>query len=112
MRRLRSLHLDENRLVPPAEDDLASFGGAFLNLKIITLTKMELDWSSVSACFPMWPVLEELVLSNNSITSISASTSSSSFPARLRLVNLDCNSLGDWRNVLPFAALPHLDTLS
>ena len=44
MPRLRSLHLDENRLAPPAEDDLASFAGAFANLKIITLTKMELDW--------------------------------------------------------------------
>ena len=63
----------------------------------------------------MWPNLEELVLSNNSISNTSSSSSSSrslAFPPRLRLINLDCNPLRDWHNVLLFASLPHLETLS
>jgi len=108
MSRLETLYLDENRLPPPNPAKLQSLLDSFTNLKVITLTKMDLEWSSVAACFPMWPSLEELILSNNSITS----TSFSSFPPRLRLLNLDCNPLSNWQSVRTFSQLPYLDTLS
>jgi len=114
MTRLQTLYLDENRISLPEETHLHTLVDAFQNLKVITLTKMDIDWSWVAACLPMWPNLEELVLSNNSISNTSSSSSSRSlaFPPRLRLINLDCNPLRDWHNVLPFASLPHLETLS
>jgi len=113
MSRLHSLHVDENRIPPLPQDRLYSVVDAFQSLKTATLTKMDLDWPSVASCFPMWPALEELVLSNNSIASISSTSGNDfPFPPRLRLINLDCNPLFDWNNILPFASLPHLDYLS
>jgi len=74
---------------------------------------MELDWLSIAACFSMWPSLEDLFLSNNSIASIPRTSGTDfPFPPRLRLINLDCNPLGDWESVSSLASLPHLDYLS
>ena len=44
MTRLRTLHLDENRISLPEEAHLNSLVDAFSNLKVITLTKMDIDW--------------------------------------------------------------------
>jgi len=109
MTRLQTLYLDENRIPPPNSDHLQPLVDAFTNLQVLTLTKMDIDWSSVAACFPMWPALQELIISNNSIT---CTSSSSSFPPRLRLINLDGNPLSNWQSVKTFSQLPHLETLS
>ena len=44
MSRLQTLHLDENRIAPPLNANPQSLVDAFSNLKVITLTKMDLDW--------------------------------------------------------------------
>jgi len=109
MPRLESLYLDENLLSPLT--NLSDLAGAFNALKVITLTKMGLDWPTIAYCFPSWPVLEKLILANNKITTTSVSLPSS-LPPLLRLLNLDSNPLCNWCNVLEFSSHPCLTSLS
>ncbi|XP_066552729.1 tubulin-specific chaperone E isoform X2 [Amia ocellicauda] len=103
---LRELQLSDNRLSIPASP--ASLTPAFTSLKVLVLSNTGVSWSQVLECAPMWPVLEALHLSRNTITELQEPVS---VLQSLTLLDISHNPLAGGSELQKIAALPRLERL-
>uniref|UniRef100_UPI00358FB927 tubulin-specific chaperone E-like isoform X2 n=1 Tax=Myxine glutinosa TaxID=7769 RepID=UPI00358FB927 len=103
---LHDLDLSENRLQIP--DNPSALANAFSNLRLLILNKCAISWHQILQCAPMWPVLEELNIRCNGISTLSR-------PDGV-LLTLKCLKLGDNKltsneDLLHLSYLPCLEVL-
>lgn len=106
LRNLEILDLSGNRLGVPSDPALLS--GAFMNLKVLSLSHAKLTWTRVLHCAPMWPALEELHLVSNDITVLERPIS---VLQSLKLLDISNNKLIDGNQLSELANLPALEKL-
>ncbi len=105
---LQSLDLRGNRLV--AEPCAAPL--PFQNLRVLVLNATGLTWQDTVALAPQMPLLTELHVAGNGISSLLAdSPLPEAFPV-LEQLDLDTNQLSDWSEVARLANLPCLAKLT
>ncbi|XP_033873199.3 tubulin-specific chaperone E isoform X2 [Acipenser ruthenus] len=104
--KLKALELRGNRLSIPANP--SSLTHAFANLKELALNKTGVNWSEVLECAPMWPALEELYLSDNSITDLQKPVH---VLQSLTLLDLSNNPLSGGEQLKNIGYLPRLNKL-
>uniref|UniRef100_A0A674B6J0 Tubulin-specific chaperone E n=1 Tax=Salmo trutta TaxID=8032 RepID=A0A674B6J0_SALTR len=68
MEELKELQLSHNRLRVPSNPTVRP--RAFSCLRVLSLTNCALTWPQLLECAPMWPLLEELYVSENDITEL------------------------------------------
>ncbi|XP_069490947.1 tubulin-specific chaperone E [Ambystoma mexicanum] len=107
LKHLETLDLSANRLRIPS--DTGSLSGAFMNLKVLSLSHARLTWPKVLLCAPMWPVLEELHLASNDITVLERPVG---VLQTLTLLDLSNNKLVDGNQLAELANLPVLEKLT
>ncbi|KAJ3283835.1 hypothetical protein HK104_010196 [Borealophlyctis nickersoniae] len=109
--RLESLRLSYNRFEALSQDQGKALEGAFTSVRAATLFGTLLNWDDVKAVEPYFPVLDELHLGFNQLTSLGSGDSFVSGFACLKVLNLEQNSISAWAQIARLAHLPNLDTL-
>ncbi|XP_039594051.1 tubulin-specific chaperone E [Polypterus senegalus] len=106
LKKLKVLILSQNKLAIP--ENPSSLAQAFASLREMALNKASITWSNVLQCAPMWPVLEELYLSDNEICTLQKPIN---VLQSLKLLDLGNNRLSDGGDLLEIAFLPRLEKL-
>ncbi|XP_071079244.1 tubulin-specific chaperone E-like [Haliotis cracherodii] len=104
---LHSLNVSDNCLAIP--DNLDALRPSFAKVQFLFLNRMQYSWGQILRCSTMFPCLEQLHVCFNKLTSLSI-PSQSELP-HLTLLNLDCNDLQSWEEILKVGTLPNLQTL-
>lgn len=105
---LQSLDLRGNRLVAAPCAGLAPFA----NLRVLVLNATGLSWVDTVSLAPQMPLLAELHVAGNGISSLAAdSPLPEAFPV-LQQLDLDANRISDWAEVSRLADLPCLAKLT
>ncbi|XP_045068441.1 tubulin-specific chaperone E-like isoform X1 [Coregonus clupeaformis] len=106
MEKLKELQLSHNRLRVPSNPTVRP--RAFSCLRVLSLTNCALTWLQLLECAPMWPLLEELYVSENDITELQRPNN---VLQSLTVLDLSTNPLVDG-TVLSIAELPRLENLN
>ncbi|XP_029632526.1 tubulin-specific chaperone E [Salmo trutta] len=106
MEELKELQLSHNRLRVPSNPTVRP--RAFSCLRVLSLTNCALTWPQLLECAPMWPLLEELYVSENDITELQKPNN---VLQSLTVLDLSTNPLVD-RTVLSIGELPRLENLN
>ncbi|KAM8952944.1 tubulin-specific chaperone E [Pelodytes ibericus] len=106
LKNLESLDFSENRVCLSTSP--SSLSNAFLNLRILSLNRTGITWNEVLTYAPMWPVLEELHLASNSITSLERPVG---HLQSLRILDISNNNIVDGSQLHAIADLPWLKQL-
>jgi tubulin-specific chaperone E len=104
LRNLEILRLNNNRFVVPSNLDQ----NAFRTVKVVTVMSTFMAWSDYILLASYFPVLGELHLGFNRISSISNMKPFSS----IKLLNLEHNLLQDWESIELFGTLDSLEHLN
>ncbi|XP_046578661.1 tubulin-specific chaperone E-like [Haliotis rubra] len=104
---LHSLNVSDNCLAIP--DNLDALRPSFAKVQFLFLNRMQYSWEQILRCSTMFPCLEQLHVCFNNLQSLSI-PAQSHLP-HLTLLNLDCNDLHSWEEILKVGMLPNLKTL-
>ena len=105
---LRSLDLRGNRLQVPE----CTAGARFGQLRVLVLNSTRMTWPDAVSCSRQIPLLRELHMAKNQLTSLSAGCDlPDAFPS-LDYLDLDSNEISEWSEVRRLAHLPCLKKLT
>uniref|UniRef100_A0A8C4NBZ3 Tubulin-specific chaperone E n=1 Tax=Eptatretus burgeri TaxID=7764 RepID=A0A8C4NBZ3_EPTBU len=104
---LHHLNLSENRLRVP--DNPSVLANAFSNLRLLILNKCAISWPQILQCASMWPVLEELNIHCNGISTLSRPEG---VLLTLKRLMLEDNNLTSNDDLLHLSHLPCLEVLN
>ncbi|CAK8694854.1 tubulin-specific chaperone E-like isoform X2 [Clavelina lepadiformis] len=104
---LKILNLSENHL--SLSENLREYVPAFSSLHTLILNKCKLTWNEVIASSVMWPHVQDLHLSSNSISEICPAPDN--VFDELEFLNLSGNPIKNWDQMKSFSTLPKLTTL-
>ncbi|XP_053317167.1 tubulin-specific chaperone E [Spea bombifrons] len=106
LEKLEKLDISENRIsLPPNPSSLSS---AFLSLRVLSLNRTKISWSEVLRSAPMWPVLNELHLASNDITTLERPFE---HLQSLTVLDISNNNIVDGNQLHAVAYLPRLNQL-
>jgi hypothetical protein len=109
MPKLTSLNVSENRLRPPQPDD-DTLDNCFDSVQSLFANRMAYDWTTIFDCVKLFPVLQNLHICFNRVSSIDG-VLSLPCSSSLRLINLEGNPIDSWDNVIVLGELKQLETL-
>ncbi|KAM9490668.1 LOW QUALITY PROTEIN: tubulin-specific chaperone E [Salvelinus alpinus] len=104
MEELKELQLSHNRLRVPSNPTVRPRAC----LRVLSLTNCALTWPQLLECAPMWPLLEDLYVSENDITELQRPNN---VLQSLAVLDFSTNPLVDG-TVLSIAKLPRLENLN
>ncbi|XP_041353725.1 tubulin-specific chaperone E-like [Gigantopelta aegis] len=103
---LKLLDLSENYLQIP--ENPHTLQNSFLKIKVLCLNKMNYTWQQILQCSSMFPSLKQLHMHSNCLCRLSAPSTELQ---KVVLLNLECNDISQWDEILKLADLPNLKTL-
>ncbi|XP_072755413.1 tubulin-specific chaperone E-like [Anoplolepis gracilipes] len=103
------LNVSENHL--PVEEDVTALKNSFLTVKHLTIAKMNYNWSDIQQCIFMFPLIEELSVSFNIVTTIEETITNTNLIKIVTLI-LEGNLISSWDEILKLGFLPCLEYLN
>ncbi|XP_015599649.1 tubulin-specific chaperone E isoform X2 [Cephus cinctus] len=109
LRMLTRLNVSENHL--PVEQNLETLKNAFLNVKHLTMAKMNYNWFDIQQCIIMFPSIQELSVSFNIVDTLEVPSKNSNI-MKITELTLEANLISSWDEVLKLGHLPSLEYLN
>ncbi|XP_076676166.1 glyoxalase 1 isoform X3 [Andrena cerasifolii] len=103
------LNVSENYL--PTEENMEALSNTFLTVKHLTMARMKYNWCSIARCMRMFPSLQELSVSFNTVSDIQKPLESDNL-MKIRKLMLEGNLISSWDEVLKLGSLPCLEYLN
>ncbi|CAL1685652.1 unnamed protein product [Lasius platythorax] len=103
------LNVSENHL--PVEEDVIELKNSFSTVKHLTIAKMNYNWSDIQQCISMFPSVEELSVSFNTVTTIEETITNTNIMKIVTLI-LEGNLISSWDEILKLGSLPCLECLN
>ncbi|PNF32444.1 Tubulin-specific chaperone E [Cryptotermes secundus] len=108
LRHLRVLNISENQMQIPPQPII--YQGSFQVLEHIIMGRMEYSWSQILDCALMWLSVETLQVPFNNITTLE--TPPDEILQHVKSLDLEGNSVNDWREINKLGTLPCLEYLN
>ncbi|KAL6265270.1 tubulin-specific chaperone E [Pogonomyrmex barbatus] len=102
------LNVSENYL--PIED-VATLEDSFPTVRLLTIAKMNYNWSDIRQCISIFPSIEELSVSFNVISTIDEITVNTDL-MKISTLILEGNLISSWDEILKLGSLPCLENLN
>lgn len=100
---LFSFQFSENYL--PTEENMETLSNTFLTVKHLTMARMKYNWFGIARCMRMFPSLQELSVSFNTVSDIQKPLESDNL-MKIRKLTLEGNLISSWDEVLKLGSLP------
>ncbi|XP_052872853.1 tubulin-specific chaperone E [Anopheles cruzii] len=109
---LQELNLSNNRFVDPYEEQIALLAAKFHNIRKIILKNCALgSWSEVVRLARLWPAIEYLSVEQNGIAAVDDEAPYIVALSRVKLLDLQNNSIADVESLQNLGRLPALEEL-
>lgn len=84
---------------------MAALKDSFPTVKHLTIARMNYNWSDIQQCIFMFPSIEELSISFNTVTTIDNLSANNNLMKIVTLI-LEGNLISNWDEILKLGSLP------